>query len=566
MQELKFEAPGGGVWEQDSTHFPRPLTRFAQEAFPPGFKKGFSMGTSRYGLLLDYLVPGFVNGFLYMKPRIVGAPENAKGGPPPKPVFKLLCMLHPETRRRVKRAKTVMQEKPWREHLQNWDQELKPKSTANHLRLQKVDLQTLTDAQLSEHLGICWENSKAMAFQHHIYTISCGMPVGDFMACVQEWTQLPPSEISQALRGSTPISSGVTEEYLAALKVVEKDKEAQKILKSKDQPAAVLTKLRSLPGETGKTLSTYLDLVSHRVIGGYDVTCPTAIETPEILVKALQETHSPEEMAKAEQKVKAQIAKIRQAVPEQKKAAFDEILEEARLVNRLRDERSYWSDLWSTGIARHVLLEVGRRLKAKGALKEPEHILHASYDETQALLTGKGTPSTPGAEELERRSHFHASVPSEGVPPFLGGKPSPPPPVEWYPEEARRTMKAMDAFLAHLFGAGTKPNEAKVVRGISVSSGVYEGKARVISKIDELNQIQKGEVLVTGSTSTAFNYVLPLVGGIVTDRGGLMSHAAIVAREYGLPGVVGCRDAVKTIPNGAKIRVDADKGEVTVLS
>jgi pyruvate,water dikinase len=124
----------------------------------------------------------------------------------------------------------------------------------------------------------------------------------------------------------------------------------------------------------------------------------------------------------------------------------------------------------------------------------------------------------------------------------------------------------MDVFLSHLFSGGTQKSEGKVVRGISVSSGVYEGKARVIDKIDDLNMLQKGEVLVTRSTSTAFNYVLPLVGAIVTDRGGLMSHAAIVAREYGLPGVVGCQVAAQTIPNGAKVRVDADKGEVTLLS
>jgi pyruvate,water dikinase len=60
--------------------------------------------------------------------------------------------------------------------------------------------------------------------------------------------------------------------------------------------------------------------------------------------------------------------------------------------------------------------------------------------------------------------------------------------------------------------------------------------------------------------------VLPLVGAIVTDRGGLMSHAAIVAREYGLPGVVGCRVACSTIPDGARVCVDADAGEVTVLA
>jgi pyruvate,water dikinase len=157
-------------------------------------------------------------------------------------------------------------------------------------------------------------------------------------------------------------------------------------------------------------------------------------------------------------------------------------------------------------------------------------------------------------------------VPNDIAPPFLNGTPSPPPPIEWYPEKTRRTMRAMNTLLKHLFSATDRKSEGKVVRGIPVSSGVYEGRARVVDNIDNLHVIQKGEVLVTRSTSTAFNYVLPLVGAIVTDRGGIMSHAAIVAREYGLPGVIGCRVATTTIPNGALVRVDADNGEVTILS
>jgi len=563
MKELVFEAPDAGVWEQDGTHSPRPTTRFSQEAFPEGFVKGFRMGTSRYGLLLDHLEPAFVNGFCYFKGIIVGAPKNAKG-PPPKLVFKLICMLHPETRRRLSRASTVLQERPWREHLQHWDTVLKPQSTQNHLRLQAVDLASLSDAQLADHLKECFENSKAMAFQHHIYSISCGVPVGDFLACTLEWTGLPPSEISQILKGSTPISSGVTDEYLAALNVVARDPAASAVLNGQDAPGEKLRKLQELPGETGKTIKNYLDLVSHRVVGGYDVCCPTAIETPEILVKSLQAKHSREEQEKAERKVAEQTAKIRSAVPEPHRALFDEILAEARAVNRLRDERSYWSDLWSSGISRRALLEAGRRLAAKGRIRRAEDALDASCGEAVALLTGERTE--PSAEELARRSDFRASVSSDAPPAFLNGPAGPPPPNDWFPPKARRTMRAMDAFMGHLFGATTKKSEAAIVRGISVSSGVYEGAARVIEKMDELNQIQKGEVLVTRSTSTAFNYVLPLVGAIVTDRGGLMSHAAIVAREYGLPGVVGCLVATKTIPNGARVRVDADKGEVVVLS
>ena len=72
-------------------------------------------------------------------------------------------------------------------------------------------------------------------------------------------------------------------------------------------------------------------------------------------------------------------------------------------------------------------------------------------------------------------------------------------------------------------------------------------------------------MLVTESTTEAFNILLPLLGAIVTDSGGLLSHSAIVAREYGIPGVVGTREATERIPDGARVRVDGDAGEVTVL-
>ena len=72
-------------------------------------------------------------------------------------------------------------------------------------------------------------------------------------------------------------------------------------------------------------------------------------------------------------------------------------------------------------------------------------------------------------------------------------------------------------------------------------------------------------MLIARSTAAYFNPVLPLLGGIVTDRGGQLSHAAIVAREYGIPAVVGTSTATKRIPDGARVRVDGTRGEVTLL-
>ena len=110
--------------------------------------------------------------------------------------------------------------------------------------------------------------------------------------------------------------------------------------------------------------------------------------------------------------------------------------------------------------------------------------------------------------------------------------------------------------------AGAK---VKRLQGFPVSSGAYEGTARVITGVDQLPQVQLGEVLVTSSTGPTFNVVLPLIGALVTERGGVLSHAAIVSREYGLPGVVGCVGAVKAIATGNRVRVDGGTGEVWIL-
>ena len=103
------------------------------------------------------------------------------------------------------------------------------------------------------------------------------------------------------------------------------------------------------------------------------------------------------------------------------------------------------------------------------------------------------------------------------------------------------------------------------VKGLPVSPGTYEGPARLVESEEDFGRIKQGDVLVTRATSPYFNVVLPLLGAIVTDRGGQLSHAAIVAREYGIPGVVGTREATKLVKDGARVRVDGTTGEVTVL-
>jgi pyruvate,water dikinase len=126
-------------------------------------------------------------------------------------------------------------------------------------------------------------------------------------------------------------------------------------------------------------------------------------------------------------------------------------------------------------------------------------------------------------------------------------------------------MRATGIVLGEMFVGSEAAHEESLVRGLAASPGIYEGPARRVSGPAEFDRIVEGDVLVTEATSEAFNILLPLLGAIVTDSGGLLSHPAIVAREYGIPGVVGTREATSLISDGARVRVDGDAGEVAVL-
>jgi pyruvate,water dikinase len=103
------------------------------------------------------------------------------------------------------------------------------------------------------------------------------------------------------------------------------------------------------------------------------------------------------------------------------------------------------------------------------------------------------------------------------------------------------------------------------VRGYAASPGVVEGTARVLLSVNEIGQVRDGEILVCPVTAPSWGPVFGKIRAAVSDIGGTMSHAAIVAREYGMPAVVGTGTATKRIRTGQRVRVDGDRGVVTIL-
>jgi rifampicin phosphotransferase len=296
-------------------------------------------------------------------------------------------------------------------------------------------------------------------------------------------------------------------------------------------------------------------------VTAHDVAELRGIEVPDALVSALRShlSQPPRELQRA--RVDRATEALRARVPEASRARFDDLLAEARLVHPLRDAHSV-IDFWVLGLARRSVLEAGRRLRARGLLHDADHAVDLEHDELMALLRGR---PGPGADEVAAHVRRRRSHTMEDAPDFLGFAPVPPPPPEWLPAPAARVARAMGIYIDSLFAAEARSRPGATLSGIGASAGTYEGTARLVLRPSDFDEVKRGDVLVARITTPSYNILLPMIGAVVTDRGGLLSHPAIVAREYGIPGVVSCREATQRIRDGVRVRVDGAAGTVTIL-
>ena len=537
---LQFEPPGPGSWHLDPVHFPRPVTRYWAEMHPEPFRRGTHEFMAFYGTPLDGMETQYVNGFAYTSMR--PAPDE-------------------EIPQRFARAEEVWERKVWREQLREWDETFKPAAIRTHRELQSVDAEALSDAAMVEYLTRCREHHSQMIFQHMRFTGSAMLPVGDLLAHLGVWTTVTPSDALAMLRGAAPVSAGASGELGRLIAAITNDKAARVLLDSSGDPGKTLEELRAFGGDVGPAVSAYLDLVGCRLLDGFDIAGRYALELPDVLLRSIRSSVDGAGNDTAE--VDTRIAGIRSQVPDEHRGEFDELLGEARLMYRLRDERGVFSDIWASGIMRRAVLAAGRRLEDKGRVHDAEHFVDAGFDEMCELVTGSGGPS---ADELALRFADRSSRTAKEAPESLGPPPPPPPDPSGLPPGVGRVMNAVGIALGELFASSEVAHEENLLRGLAASGGTYEGPARRVSGPIDFDRILQGDVLVTESTTEAFNILLPLLGAIVTDAGGLLSHSAIVAREYGIPGVVGTRNATDLIADGTRVRVDGDAGEVTVYT
>lgn len=549
-EDVDWTPPGPGPWMQDRSHLPAAVTPLMQSAYPPGMQRGFAESLGSWGSLLDTMNVAFVNGFAYMQPL----PFDAPGPDGPKSHEQIGA----EIGRRTGVAAAAFEQRIWRDVLVRWDDELKPASIKRHRELADVDLTALDDDGLRDqlHQRTAWLTE--MAYQHHRFNTMAMLPVGDFILHAMRWTGRAPVPMFAVFDGWSPVSGVVPPELAPAVDAIQADPVAEAMLTGETPAAERLAELRSrIPA-----VDEYLAGSGFRLAAGFDLTNPTIGERPDILLDRIRNclNHDREAAIRRSEQVAAE---IRADAPPEHQAEFDDLLAEARLVYRLRDERGLYSDAAAVGLLRLALIELGRRLFERDRINFMYDTLDLKADELDAVFDGS---SAPTADELSARVAHRKASSAKGAPPLLGPPPPEPPPVDQLPPPLARVMSALGFYIDGVLGDVQTPiGDDNVVVGVGGSSGVYEGPARLVRNFDDLFNLQEGDVLVTTATGESFNAFLSLIGAAVTDHGSFASHAAIMGREMGFPAVVGTVDATRRIANGVMVRVDGHAGTVTIL-
>jgi pyruvate,water dikinase len=262
------------------------------------------------------------------------------------------------------------------------------------------------------------------------------------------------------------------------------------------------------------------------------------------------------DLATAAQRREERIAAVRaqlEGYPQPVLEKFEFLLHAAQVGTVLSEDHGFWIDFYCVDCFRQVLREFGRRLAALGALDAADDVFFLSREEVRATALAQPTPDQrPKVAARKAEMERFANV---QPPPVLGTPP------DGEPEDSAGE-RADRKFFGGPAPAGSTPD---LIRGNSGSAGKVQGRVKVIHNLSEASKLSPGDILVAVTTAPPWTPLFASVAAVVTDTGGVLSHCAVVAREYGIPAVVGTGVATEYLHDGQWVEVDGDAGTVRVL-
>lgn len=354
---------------------------------------------------------------------------------------------------------------------------------------------------------------------------------------------------------------------------VKANPELKQIFDSKETASAIIPALQATP--TGRAfmekVQAYLKEYGYKPLYTHEYIYKLWVEDPTPCVETIKgylvsDYNFPEEYEKIkndqQSAMQELLAKVPADAPAEKKEALQEAMRLAVKMMPLTPDHHFYFDQGTFARMRLVLLAIGRKMVEMGLLRDPEDIFFLEYDQLRYYVANPKTEANPNGYDgisviKEARRKWEDAFKIT--------------PRDWVGTVTRWNM--YEEIYHTLWGyperferarEGKKEAADKVV-GLPAAAGVAEGYARIVKSPDEFDQVKRGEIMVCLMTNPAWVIVFSKIKGVVTDAGGVLSHTAVVSREFGIPAVVGTGDATRRIKTGDRVRVNGFTGVVEIL-
>lgn len=556
------EMPEGNNWQKDLAHYPEPMTPFGWSVIQASAEEVRSV-FDETGLLVRGLEERFVGGEIYGRvlPAFGSADNSSK--PPPAIVLGLASRVVPELRRRNATARKVIATDERQRWVDEWYRSDRDEMGRRADELDAVDLAGASDAELVSQLDSCLALTRRGIRIHFRLVMPYASALHRIHTLISRELGWDDSRIAAMFAGHSPATRAAAESLSDLRTRIRSTAGAVSALEA--QPGDPIGALESIDPDLAGSLQRWKNAHGWAMVN-YDAGIPVLAERPTMLATLILSERSPIDFDDAQ----ATASEARAAIAPQLREEFDEALAAARAIYPVREDNTIVVGDRPMALLRRWMLEVAKRLEERGIITSRSDASYLTLDELRDALTGpdpdagadRGPDREPTRSILRRRGE-EAWVRANPGPAYIGEQTTPPD-TSRLPAALRTVNEPVLWLIGHEYPAPVEApaDSDALLAGVAASPGLAEGTVRVITTHEDMERLREGDVLVCQVTSPSWAPVFPLAAAVIADGGGCLSHAAIAARENGLPAVLGCGNATSTLTDGQLVRVDGTRGLV----
>lgn len=517
-----------------------------------------------FSVLMEGIEFKEIGGWVYQRMVPLGGKDNPA---PPAWLMPLLIRVIPQIRSRIKGAIEAVRTDKAGSYIDRWYTEWKPEQIARITKLRNVELAALSDEGLDSHITDVISFFEYSLDIHALLNGAVIVSLGEIAFACRDLLGWDGKKTLDLFSGLSERSSAPARR-LAELAQMARGRPAIRSLLNEKIDNDTLKHLAEVDRDFANAFAAYQHEFGCRVLR-IELVDPTLEETPELVLRLIRDQlargYDPEaDAALLEQKRSTAIAEARLALSNrsaQDRERFERALVHGERAYPIREDNQFYTVSAPMALVRYAILEVGRRLAARGQIAQQRDVFFLELDEARKALLNRSVQDPL----VSRRKAENAWVKAHPGPASYGKNPGPPPSLAALPAEARFLMEALTWAFNLILAAehsGHEQEAGRVLRGIAASPGTYSGHVRVIMNESEFGKLQPGDVMVCPTTSPVWSVLFPSVGALVTDTGGILSHPAIIAREYRVPAVVATGNATRLLHDGQEVTVDGIAGTV----